>query len=49
MSWLAVGEWQSKEVTQQSIKNVNIGVYGSNTINSTLMSIKYTKWNPMRK
>ena len=39
--WLAVGEWRNEEVRRKSIKTFNIRVYRSNTINSTLLSIKY--------
>ena len=49
IGWLAVGQWRSKKVMQQSIKNVNMGVYGSNTIASTLLSIKSRKLFRMKK
>ena len=49
LSWKTVGKKWITEVTQQSVKNVNVGGYGRTTINSTLLSIKYTKWNAMKK
>ena len=46
---LVFGEWRSKDFTQQSIKDFNIGVYGSNIIGLTLLSIKPTKLFQMNK
>ena len=46
---LVLGEWRGKDFTQQSIKDLNIGVYGSNTTGLTLLSIKRTKLFNMNK
>ena len=42
-------ESSGSEVTQQSVRNVSVGVYGRTTINSMLLPIRYTKWNAMKK